>query len=251
VSRKVLNPEAVVQKKLIHLFVVIAALALVVAVGVCEPLSAQRREPPPGPPLPPPTLIAELRMDQAIANHPEPLVRENLRHWLREGLVRRFSTNEVADIGVVEFEEEGKKEVRLVYKLSFIFGAAFPNLSDRNTVLALRLYHVAVHLDDHFSGRIPLPSLVRDGPDVPARLIWNMELSATLKERVLAIKLGRPELMRTIHTVTRKEETPEKVLEGFLEMMLMSDDVRNRPELAEEFRALYKEELAKLKMPKR
>lgn len=190
------------------------------------------------------------KIQQLAISHPEPLVREKLFGWIDHGVL--FAANNLfPEMNSSVEKKEGKDQVLLWYSIPFILDV--PNVAnpdDKQAYLQLCVYHEAVHIDDHMSGRLPLPSLVSGKPlpsDEMAQNVWDREWSAVTKEWALAKKLKKTHLVPVIYAATKNGETSRTFLDGFYKLQMQGDAVALNPSLASGFTKCYKKELEKLK----
>lgn len=194
--------------------------------------------------------LAMAKIQPAILNHPEPLVREKLLGWLKTERVLFAANNILPEMSSSEEQGGGKKQVLLWYNT--VFASQVPNVvtqEDKQAYLSLVLYHEAVHIDDHFSGRLPLGSLSPVGPVSPlgmAQDIWDREWSAVTKEWAFAKKLGKPYLVPVIYDTTKNGETARTFLDGFYLLQMSGNAAALNPLLTIGFTERHKKETAKL-----
>lgn len=192
---------------------------------------------------------AMTKIRPAILSHPEPLVREKLLEWLQTSSVLFAANNILPEMSSSLEQIKGKGQVLLWYNTTFVLQVPDVNPVDKQAYLWLVLYHEAVHIDDHFSGRMPLGPLIAVGPvseEWIARDMWEKEWSAVSKEWVLAKKLQKPYLVPEIALATLKGENPRTFLEGFYRLQMAGNAVAANPALAAGFTSRYRQELAKL-----
>lgn len=194
---------------------------------------------------------ARIKIVRAIMTHPEPLVREKLMNWIATERVQ-FAANKILPemSSSLEKNDYGKRIVLLWYNVDYVLKMPdVNNPPDKELLLWLVLYHEAVHIDDHFSGRILLEPLISVGPvsdEYITRKMWDAEWSAVNKEWVLAKKMGKPYLVPMIAMAVRNGESPRSFLDGFYQLQMAGGPLKLNPGLAKFFTARYKQELAKL-----
>jgi YD repeat-containing protein len=197
---------------------------------------------------------AMLVIKQAVLKHPEPLVREKLFGWIDTRKVLFAANNILPEMSSSLEQVKGKDQVLLWYNITFILTVPNVNEADKQAYLQLALYHEAVHIDDHFSGRLSLGPLVPEKPMSPenmAQNIWDREWSAITKEWALAKKMKKPYLVPVIDTATslRNVENSRTFLEGFYKLQLQGNATALNPALTAGFTKRYKQELVKLPPP--
>jgi len=190
------------------------------------------------------------KLRQAIQSHPESLVREKLWGWLGSEKVLFAANNILPEMSASLEEYKGRKQVLLWYNVDFLLQVPqVASSEDKQVYLWLVLYHEAIHIDDHFSGRMPLGPILPTAPTSITNIaedIWNREWSAVTKEWILAKKLRKPYLVPMIYATTKNGETPKTFLRGFYQLQMSGNAVLMNPRLSAGFTLCYKQELAKL-----
>ncbi len=190
------------------------------------------------------------KVQQLILSHPEPLVSQKLLGWLTDGSVKFAANNVLPEMSASLEQINGSGQVLLFYNITFLLEV--PDLfdsADKQSYLLLVIYHEAVHIDDHFSGRLPLGPLIPVKPISPedmAKNIWDREWSAVAKEWEFAKKLQKPYLVPMIHNTTKNNENPRTFLEGFYGLQISGNAVALNPALLDGFTLRYRQEVAKL-----
>lgn len=190
------------------------------------------------------------KIQQEVLSHPEPLVREKLFEWITTSRVLFAANNLLPEMSSSLEQIKGKAQVLLWYNINFLLEVPGISSEDKQTYLQLVLYHESVHIDDHFSGKLPLIPLLSEGTvpeEKTAQKMWDMEWSAVSKEWELAKKLGKPKLVPVIYEATKNGETPRTFLEGFYRLQMTGNAVALNSKLSAGITLRYQEELAKLK----
>lgn len=197
------------------------------------------------------TVEAIQKVQQAVLNHPEPIVREVLLNWITSGRVL-FAANTILPEMLASLEKvKGKDQVLLWYNINFVLNG-LPEVApaDKQDYLRLVLYHECIHLDDHFSGRLLLYPMVEEDISMSkvdySNIIWDREWSAVAKEWQFAKRLGKPYLVPEIFGATKNGDTPRNFLEGFYNLQMHGIAVAVNPSHIAGMKARYQAERAKL-----
>ena len=189
------------------------------------------------------------KIQKLVLNHPEPLVREKLLELIKSGKVLFAANNVLPEMSSSCEQNNGKDQVLLWYNIDFLLDVPEIKIStDKEDYLTLCLYHEAVHIDDHFSGKYVLLPLISDKElkEPAAKSLWNMEWSAVTKEWELAKKMKKPYLVPVIYNATKEGESRKTFLQGFYQLQMTGNASALNPTLRAGFRSRYEAELAKL-----
>jgi hypothetical protein len=224
-------------------YIFAVAFSFILIAAFVSRISAQRQA------MPPEIAQAEVKISRLVDSHPEPLVHKKLLGWLKSGRVQFAANNVLPEMSASLEQINGKGQVLLWYNYNFLLQVPQVPPADKDDYLRLVLYHEAVHIDDHFAGRLPLGPIRPIGPmsfSQLAQATWDKEWSAVSKEWALAKKIQKPYLVPMIYNATRKGENRKSFLEGFYQLQMTGNAVALNHALGAEFTARYKKELAKL-----
>lgn len=193
------------------------------------------------------------KMMEIATHHPEPLVREKLGAWVDGGTVQLGANNAMSDMSVSRDVYNGRVLIMIFYNpVNFIrLPGTSLNEADKDRLRQLMLYHQAVKVDEHMSGRLAIPPgmMLNPPPKVLEafnRWLWEAEWIAVEKDWALVKKWGKTYLMPEMEGATRNGESPRSFLEGFYAIQLKREEYRLSPANFTTITARYKAELAKL-----
>ena len=222
-------------------------LLVFVALSLSRSVSAQIVDTPQSRAMMGPSIV---RLKSFVLSHPEPLVRERLYTWVDNGTVKFAPSVQLPEMVTSVEIMNGKKQILIWYNLDFLFRVPdIPTQADKDWYLRLVLYHEAVHIDEHLSGRHVISSIVVTGPvsnEFLANEIWDTEWPAVSKEWVFAKKMGIRHLVPMIAMATLNGDNPRNFLQGFYELQMSGNAIKANPKIGPGLTARYKLELAKL-----
>jgi hypothetical protein len=148
----------------------------------------------------------------------------------------------------------GKLQTIIWYNPVFIMDTPqIKSAPDKEFYLWLVLYHEAVLVDEHLSGRHRLGPIVVSGPVSPSSIandIWDAEWPAVKKEWELAKKLGKPHLVPAIADAVGDGDNDENFLFGFYNLQFNGIGALANPSIKESITARYNREVRKIQTKK-
>jgi hypothetical protein len=148
----------------------------------------------------------------------------------------------------------GKLQTIIWYNPVFILNTPqITSAPDKEFYLWLVLYHEAVLVDEHLSGRHRLGPIVVSGPVSPSSIandIWDAEWPAVKKEWELAKKLGKPHLVPAIADAVGDGDNDENFLFGFYNLQFNGIGALANPSIKESITARYNREVRKIQTKK-
>lgn len=190
------------------------------------------------------------KLTSLCMTHPEPLVREKLFNWVRTDVVQFAPSYNIDEMAVSHEMVNGKLQTIVWYNPIFILNTPqITSVPDKEFYLWLVLYHEAVLVDEHLSGRHRLGPIVVKGPVSPSSIanqIWDAEWSAVKKEWELAKKLGKPHLVPAIADAVGDGDNEEDFLDGFYILQVNGPGAMANPSIRESLTVRYIKEVKQL-----
>lgn len=194
------------------------------------------------------------KLTSLCMTHPEPLVREKLFDWVRTEVVQFAPSLSVQEMAVSYEMVNEKLQTIVWYNPIFILNTPqIVNVPDKEFYLWLVLYHEAVLVDEHLSGRHRLGPIVVKGPVSPSSIansIWEAEWPAVKKEWEFAKKFGKPHLVPVIADAVGDGNNEEDFLNGFYILQVNGPGAMANPSIRESLTVRYMREVKKLQNKK-
>lgn len=190
------------------------------------------------------------KVQKLVSEHSEQLVNTRLLDLIKSGQVLFAANNALPEMGSSLEEKNGKTQVLLWYNFDFVMNVPdIENPADKDDYLRLAMYHEAVHIDNHFTGKYSLMPLISTNSKSEYQIsqkIWDMEWSAVTKEWEFAKKIKKPYLVPVIYSATKNGENPKTFLEGFYQLQVTGNATALNKSLIDGFTERYIMEKRKL-----